>query len=45
MDLSNLFLNKMEQLNKLSKRLGYYNFKDWAEKQLTIKKLKTTKTK
>lgn len=40
MDLINLFLNKMEQLNKLSKRLGYYNFKDWAEKQLTLKKLK-----
>lgn len=39
MELSNLFLNKMEQLNKLSKRLGYYNFKDWAEKQLDLKRI------
>ena len=35
MELSNQFLNKMEQLNKLSKRLGYINFRDWADKQLS----------
>ena len=37
MDLSNLFLNKMEQLNKISKRLGYNNFRAWADKQLEKK--------
>lgn len=39
MELSNQYLNKMEQLNKLSKRLGYLNFKDWADKQLSLKKI------
>ena len=39
MELTNIFLNKMEQLNKLSKRLGYYNFKDWSEKQFAVKKI------
>ena len=39
MEFTNLFLNKMEQLNKLSKRLGYINFKDWADKQLSLKKI------
>lgn len=37
MDLSNLFLNKMEQLNKISKRLGYNNFRAWADNQLEKK--------
>ena len=39
MELSNQFLNKMEQLNKLSKRLGYINFRGWADKQLSLKKI------
>ena len=39
MELTNIFLNKMEQLNKLAKRLGYYNFKDWSEKQFAVKKI------
>lgn len=39
MELSNQFLNKMEQLNKLSKRLGFGNFRGWADKQLSLKKI------
>ena len=39
MELSNIFLNKMEQLNKLAKRLGEYNIRGWAENQLKLKKI------
>ena len=39
MELENIFRNKMQELNCYAKDLGFYNFKQWGQKQFELKKI------